>query len=148
RGDRNNNGYVGYTLHTPYGSRTYDYPVVLNMWGQPTAAYRSEPFDGKYLIVRPSIGTREYILFTYPSGPFEIYDFGLGTAYANNNIPDEVKYAALLSEVRRTFGPTKDQDPSGFEDKVIKIRRGAIQVAQQFGQPSSSNETASITTQA
>lgn len=127
RGDRNGNGYVGYTLHTPYGTRTYDYPVVIALDGKKVGAFRSEPFDGKYLIVEqraqfdPTVG-RRYTLFSYPNGPFEIYDYPISSPF-KGNFPSEFVNTSMLSSIKANFGPPKKEGQDGFEPKEIHISR-------------------------
>jgi hypothetical protein len=131
RGDRNGNGYVGYTLHTPFGDRTYDYPVVLNLYGEknPVGVYRSEPFDGYFLRVKEPSGNvtdflgRKYTLFQYPNGPYETYEWPLSSPNGPSPFDpkDPVRSASLLSNVQMRFAAP---DPSSFTSQYIDVIRG------------------------
>lgn len=150
RGDRNGNGYVGYTLHTPFGSRTYDYPVVLTMDGKSVAAYRSEPFDGQFLTIEEQpnnlLHNRIYTLFRYPNGPFEIYDWSLSAAWGPwDDPPADVKKASLLSTIRAYFGPPKKAYAGDwFEPKDIRITRARFTFPSANGGNGLSNTTWSV----
>lgn len=133
RSDRNGNGYVGYTMHGPFGSRTYDYPVVLDVHGysKPVGVFRSEPFDGQFLLVEDPTGNdtqkkaRKYTLFRYPNGPFEIYDWQLSNPGKPSpfDANDRVRSASLLSEMNTSYGPPS----ANAGNRWIKVWRGAQQ---------------------
>jgi hypothetical protein len=149
RNDRNGNGYVGYTLHTPFGSRTYDYPVVLEMAGKKVGAYRSEPFDGQFLTVVDHPGDklhhRTYMLSRYPNGPYEIYEWSLSNTWGPFDTPPaDVLNASLLSTVRGYFGPPKQNGGPGFEPKEIRIGRGRTLFPQGNGTNGLSNDTSVV----
>ncbi|MEP7119931.1 MAG: hypothetical protein ABJE95_03430 [Byssovorax sp.] len=133
RGDRNNNGYIGYTLHTPFGDRTYDYPVVLNIKGEkaPVGVYRAEPFDGYFLRVQDPTGAvtdnlgRKYTLFQHPNGPYEVYEWPLSSPGGASpfNAADPVRSASLLSHVEARFAPP---DSGWLNGQNIDIIRGGF----------------------
>jgi hypothetical protein len=150
RSDLNKNGYIGYTLHTPYGSRTYDYPVVLTVKGKKVGAYRSEPFDGQFLMVKARnpddrLSAQVYTLFQYPNGPFEIYEWSLATPAAiTTKLPDIVLDASFLSSIEAYFGPRSIGPKAGFEPKVLRISRARWNINYRDGSKSMTNDTAGV----